>query len=617
MYDRTTFNLLLLEDNHGDAEMVKESLEDVPGYDFVLTRANNLNQAVERLGKNNVDGILLDLNVDDSRGIETLKRLQSVRTDLAYIVLSGLTDDRLRSQVLREGAQDFIGKNEPRTRLLARSILYSIERHQARELQSNLQKLVEANPDAAIVINEMGVVQFVNQAAVKLFGKKQEDFIGELLGFSVKEGEISEIEVFRDGETRNTEMHVVQLEWNKKPALLASIRDITEQKKLANRLRQAQKMAAIGQLAGGIAHDFNNILATILGNLKLARMDLSEDNPAQVSLSEMEKAASHAQGIIQQILTFSRNQETQRKTVRLESIIDESLRFLRATIPTQIEITQQIERDLPSVSADETQIHQILMNLGVNAAHAMPSGGQLKVSLTDVILQNDEANVSIGLNAGHYLRLSVSDTGKGMDKETCDRIFEPFFTTKAAGEGTGLGLSVVHGIMKSHEGAVTVYSEPGKGTMFNLYFPAVLTPNTTIPTTVQTASPKSGKTGHILYVDDEESLVFLAERMLERLGYEVSGFVYPKDAIEAFRRNPSEYDIVITDMAMPGIDGAELVRQIRQIRSDVPIVMTTGYIRPQDTDIAAELGVKDIVLKPSSVEKLAEIASQIMDEILQ
>ncbi len=387
-----------------------------------------------------------------------------------------------------------------------------------------------------------------NKGMHNMFGKSREDFIGELLGFSVQEGQFCEIQIWRDGETRSADMHVVQVERNRKPVLLASFRDTTEQRRLADHLRQSQKMEAIGRLAGGIAHDFNNILAALAGNVKLARLDIPIEHTAQVSLAEIEKAVDRATDIVQQILTISRNQKTMRKIIRLEPIIEEALGFLRAVLPAKIKITSSHEDIEPRlVSADPTQIHQVLMNLGTNAAHAMKEhGGQIEIDLSEVMLGDEEAS-AMGVRPRRYLRLSVSDTGCGMDTQTQRHIFEPFFTTKPSGEGTGLGLSQVHGIMKSHDGAVTVYSEPGKGTLFNLYFP-------TVEAGVEHSKPESKcKTRHsrgcIMFVDDEEPLVFLAKRMLERQGYEVAGFDRPQEALMAFRAEPDRYDIVITDMS--------------------------------------------------------------------
>lgn len=442
------------------------------------------------------------------------------------------------------------------------------------------------------------------------------EFLDEFLGFSIPEGVQSKIDVFHNGNIQDFEMDVARIEQNNEPTLLTSIGDMTDQRKLAERVRQSQKMEAIGQLAGGVAHDFNNILTVVKGYLIFSQDELPSDHPVQEYLYQIKKAADRAAEIVRQILTFSHNRDTECEAVKLESLVQDSLSFLRAFIPARIEIESNLKPGLPAVFADPTQIHQILMNLAVNASHAIKENpGQIEIVLTDVSLESDQANVSLGLSAGRYLRLSVTDTGCGMDRATRERIFEPFYTTKPQGEGTGLGLSIVHGIMKSHNGAVTVYSEEGQGTTFNLYFPAL--EDKLLSKTTEKIKAKVAGSGHILYVDDEPQLVFLAERMLRRAGYEVSGFKDPDEALDAFRSEPDKFDIVVSDLSMPKMDGSQLIRQMLDVRPNIPVVMATGYVRPQDLKAAEELGVKEIFLKPNSMENLAEMLQQLMSKFVR
>jgi CheY-like chemotaxis protein len=375
-------------------------------------------------------------------------------------------------------------------------------------------------------------------------------------------------------------------------------------------------MESIGTLAGGIAHDFNNILAAITGNAKLALADLTSAHPLHAHLREIEKAGLRAGDLVRQILTFSRRQEAQRRVIHLREIVAEALRLLRATIPAQIEIRTHYDERTPPIEADATQIHQAVVNLGANAAHAMrESGGVLSVRVEPFVISSSvdaaENDIPSTLAPGNYARLIVSDTGSGMEPGTLGRIFEPFFTTKAAGQGTGLGLSVVHGIMRSHDGAIAVQSAPGAGSTFYLYFPQAREQVDTA-STMPALRTVAGSGQRILYVDDEEALVFLATRVLERLGYEVTGRTDAKQALADFRADPTKFDAVISDLSMPGMTGPELARALLAIRSDLPIVLTSGYLRDEDTKLARELGIRDLVLKPNTVDGLGEALHRVL-----
>jgi PAS domain S-box-containing protein len=392
------------------------------------------------------------------------------------------------------------------------------------------------------------------------------------------------------------------------------VRDITERKqaeaerlRLEAELRQSQKMQALGTLAGGIAHDFNNILMAIAGNAKLALADLGPDHPAAASIAEIDKSSARAANLVRQILAFSRQEEAVRGPVQLATVVADALALLRATLPATIEVQTRFAENFPPVLADETQIQQIIMNLGANAAYAMKErGGVLEVVLDAVTVGAAFACARADLGAGRYVRLSVSDTGCGMDQATVERVFEPFFTTKPRGEGVGLGLAVVHGIMQAHDGTITVESAPARGTKFELHFPALYA---TAIAQSQPAVPQQfarDRTEHILYVDDEEALVYLAERTLKRLGYRVSGYTDPQRALQAFDAHPDDFDAVVTDLSMPGLPGPELVRELLRIRPAVPVVMMSGYVRPEEVEVVKALGVREVILKPNTVEELGK-----------
>jgi CheY-like chemotaxis protein len=363
-------------------------------------------------------------------------------------------------------------------------------------------------------------------------------------------------------------------------------------------------MQSLGTLAGGIAHDFNNILTAIGGNTQLAVADLPPDHPALLSLAEIERASDRAAGLVRQILSFSRPQEANRKVVRLHTVVEEALRLLRASLPATIAIRTEFADETPDVAADSTQLHQVVMNLGANAAHAMGDrGGRLEFYLAPLIVEAANAAAFPALRDGCYAQLTVRDNGCGMDPSTLDRVFEPFFTTKPPGQGTGLGLSMVHGIIKGHSGVITVESEPERGTAFRIYFPAVESPAT--ETTIAPSATLRGHGEHVLYVDDEETLVLLARRGLPRLGYRITAFTDARAALQHFRGHPADFDVVVTDLSMPGLSGLDLATEILRLRRDLPIILTTGYLRPQDATHAQALGLHDILPKPASHDTLA------------
>ena len=386
--------------------------------------------------------------------------------------------------------------------------------------------------------------------------------------------------------------------------IVGTAEDITEKRKLEEQFRQAQKMESIGQLAGGIAHDFNNILSAIIGHAYLIKQDAAGNTAILSSLGAISSAANRATDLVRQILTFSRLGRQERELVELNEIVLEALKLLRASVPTTIRIQTELD-PTPPVLANATAIHQLIMNLGTNAWHAMgDQPGTLKVALTGLAVAPEFAQTHPDLHPGHYVRLLVSDTGIGMDQATLSRIFEPFFTTKGIGEGTGLGLAVVHGIMKNHEGAIIVHSRPGEGTEFQLYFPAVAAEVGPGETNAVPIIPGRGE--HVLFVDDEESLTSVAERLLEGQGYLVTTKNCPFEARDALRAEPAAFDLVIIDLTMPGMDGAKLGGELLKIRPQLPIILTSGYSRTLTNEKARDLGFLGLLQKPCTPEALIE-----------
>ncbi|MFZ1983087.1 MAG: PAS domain S-box protein [Desulfatitalea sp.] len=395
-------------------------------------------------------------------------------------------------------------------------------------------------------------------------------------------------------------------------ALRGVIRDITGRKFLEEQLRQSQKMEAIGALAGGIAHDFNNLLTPIIGYADIIQSNLPPDSPLHDSLQQVTRAATRAKELVQQILTFSRQSERERRPVQIHLIIKEALHLLRASIPRSIEIRHDV-RPCGYVLADPAQMHQVIMNLCTNAYHAMrETGGLLGVTVKEIQIDPDTYAAKIDLPPGTYVLLEVSDTGTGMDETTQARIFEPYFTTKKEGEGTGLGLSVVHGIVKYHEGHINVYSEPGKGTTFNVYLPRAVADDTSAADRRSPHTP--GGTERLLIVDDDKSIIDLQKQMFTSLGYEVTALAGSTEALLLFERRPDGFDLVITDMTMPNMNGAMLAKRLLEIRKDIPIILCTGFSDLINEAQAKSIGIRHYVMKPIIKREIARTVRFLLDQ---
>lgn len=388
--------------------------------------------------------------------------------------------------------------------------------------------------------------------------------------------------------------------------LQAIVEDITERKRLENQLLQAQKIEAIGTLAGGIAHDFNNILAGIIGYGELLGFEVGEGSHAHTCLEELLKAAQRAKELVKQILAFSRRNDQEKGIISIEPIVRESFQLLRASLPATVQFQPEIEEDLGTIRANPTQMQQVVMNLGTNAAHALPDGGGvISIKLGKVEFDGEGAWKIPGLPPGPYIRLTVSDPGHGMPPEVIRRIFDPYFTTKERGKGTGLGLAVIHGIIKNHDGAITVESEVGRGTTFEIYLPKVSGLEKTEGPVTGVTAPTSGRE-RILYVDDEQLVAHVGKQMLEKLGYEVIPMLDSRQALEAFRAQPDRFDLVVTDMTMPNLTGDKLALEIMGIRANTPIVLCTGYSERMTERKAKELGIREYLSKPFVMNDLAQ-----------
>ncbi len=390
--------------------------------------------------------------------------------------------------------------------------------------------------------------------------------------------------------------------------------DITERKqseatrlRLEAQLRQSQKLEAIGTLASGIAHDFNNIISAILGNIELALQDMQVDNPARTSMQEIRKAGQRAKELVRRIVAFGKPHDLDFRPSQLAAVVEDAIKLVRATLPATVDIHCRLAAKTPPVLIDSAQIAQVLLNLCTNAYQAMEQQkGRIEISLDVHEFTVAAALPSADLKPGRYVCLHVGDTGTGVDPAIADRIFEPFFTTKAVGEGSGLGLSIVHSIVRSHAGAIVLDSEPGKGSTFHIYLPAVTDVTRCEPEpTIMSSTIAKGSGQHILYVDDEEPLVFLTTRMLERFGYRVSGYTDAEQALRAALADNSDFDLIITDQSMPGMSGTELAKELLSKRPTSRIVLVSGYLPQREIERARALGIQEVILKPDTIDGLA------------
>ena len=498
-----------------------------------------------------------------------------------------------------------------------------------RESEDRFRSLFEQSNDAIIIHDMDGRILNVNYRALEMLGYDRKQLLGmnipelhpaselETAEAAFKETSIKGHTQFESKFTRS-DGSIVEVEISssitdkEKGVVQGIIRDITDRIKLEAQLQQACKMEAIGTLAGGIAHDFNNMLTPIIIQSELALMDLEEGNPIRFNLQEVLKAGLRAKDLVKQILAFSRQSEQQPIPLKITPIIKEAVKLLRASLPTTIEIRISLPKDGDTVTADPTQIHQVMMNLCTNAAHAMRErGGVLDVGLDTVELEGENASGHADLNPGPYLKLAVSDTGHGIPLAVKDRIFDPFFTTKNRTEGTGMGLAVVHGIIKSYGGEITVDSEPGKGATFNILIPQTMTAVSAKPDF--TEEPPSGNE-RVLVVDDEPEMVDTLCRMLDRLGYQTTKRTSSIEALELFTAKPDRFDLVITDQTMPNMTGMELAKIFMQTRSDIPIILCTGFSEMVSEESAKAMGISAFVLKPIVMREIANTIRQVLDQ---
>lgn len=640
---QTTMRVVLVEDSIVQRTILRRAFE-AQGYQVSMAATG---EEGRRLLREQAPAIaVIDYHLPDMLGDQLLREFVRPESPMVAIVMTTDAAPEVALHCMHLGADGFVHKpfdpeyllelcaKARRSRALLRVEELLEERtKKLRESEAKFRLLFDSIPETVLVHDEQGRILYVNDVGAEWLAWPASELIGKRLSDIVAPPFLAQINaqgparygqrasrskmvyVSRTGQLLEAEVNTCPMEFGGQMAVLTVARDITERMRLEAQLRQAQKMQAIGTLAGGIAHDFNNILAAIMGYSELALYDVPHGGRLQRHLEEVLAAGKRARDLVQQILAFSRQRPPERQSVRLHQLIGDVLRMLRASLPSTITIRPRLEPAAGTVLADPTQLQQVLMNLCANAEHAMrDTGGVLAVHLEAVEVSSDFAAAHAPLTPGPHACIRIRDTGHGMVPEVLERIFEPFFTTKDVGEGTGMGLAVVDGIIASHGGAISVTSAPAQGTTFAIYLPRIDhdTPTPALDTPVEPPIPRSN--GRILFVDDEPVLAHMTAEMLLSLGYDVAVHTSSVEALKTFQAGPWQFDVVITDQTMPVMTGERLARELRRIRSDVPIILCTGFSHTMTASKAQALGIDAFLLKPLALRELGMAIWQVLEQ---
>jgi PAS domain S-box-containing protein len=652
--------ILIIDDDMAVRRSMADYLEDL-GYRTLI--AENGRIGLDVFDRESADLVLVDLRMPEVDGLEVLARIKKTSPDTPLIVVSGTGVIKDAVEALHHGAWDYVLKPIKDFSVLVHAVESALEKgrliwenlqyqeHLEQMVAERTKELEQANEGIRksaqqfrsildnirtgiiiVAISDQKIV-YINPTAAEMIGTSAGEIIGSpcnayfctakdrqcpVIHHGREIDSSEETLKTRDGRLMLILKTVTRTIYGGRECLLESFFDLSAQKtaeeektSLENQLVQAQKMEALGTLAGGIAHDFNNILSAIIGYTELCFLELDDPaHPVHRKLKSMLHAGNRAKELVSQILTFSRMEDHLLTPVCIAPIVEEALKLLKASLPANIELKQHITSQ-QLVMADPSQVHQVILNLCTNAYHAMEAnGGLLTISLAPILLDETTSIPHTNLPPGTYLELTVEDTGSGISQSVLDNIFDPYFTTKDKGKGTGLGLAVVHGIVKSHGGAITVESRVGEGTAVHLF----------LPTTDDDDGVKDGQppilprgTEKILLVDDEKDLVHIGYGMLEKLGYDVTGVVGSLEALETFKQSPQQFDLVITDLDMPLMAGDQLALELMRIRPDMPIILCTGFSERFGQKEAQLLGIRKLIVKPLAMNTLATSVRDVLD----
>ncbi len=590
--------LLLIEDNPGDVLLIRECLRDARKGPLLVEDADCLAHGLETLARGATDLVLLDLSLPDSRGLETLAAVRASAPAVPIVVLTGWNDEEIAVRAVREGAQDYLVKGQFDGELLVRAIRYAIERMRAeqslRESEQKYRVLVESAGDA-IFIAQDDFVKFPNPATLAMTGYSAEELAGvpfldlvhpddrdkavgryaEGIGGTGPRAPFWFRILRKTGEELWVELTARAVAWEGRPGILCFLRDLTRERRLEAQFIQAQKMEAVGQLAGGIAHEFNNALTAIFGYAEILRMRLPDNADALQDIAHILQCAERAATLTRQLLASARRLALEPVNLDLNAMIVDLMRLVGKVVGERIETGTDLAEGLPTIRADRGHVEQVLMNLCLNARDAMPDGGRLLVETEEVRLDDEFVKAYPYIRAGRYVQLKVTDTGIGMDEATRERVFEPFFTTKGPEKGTGLGLSMVYGIVKQHDGYIHVYSEPGRGSTFKVYFPVAQSPADVAPAAGPEARVRGG-TETILLAEDEDSVRWLAKQALEALGYRVLAATNGEEAVALIRQDDG-VALALLDVVMPGKGGKEAYDEMRRANPRLKVIFMSGY----------------------------------------
>lgn len=626
--ENQSISVLLIEDNPGDARLLRELLLEVTYVDMNLEQVDCLGEGLQRLSQASFDVILLDLFLPDSQGFETFNRLRHHEREVPIVVTTGLNDETLALRAVQEGAQDYLMKEQLTGELLVRSIRYAIERKRAEQKIRQQAALLDIATDAILVRDLDNQIVFWNKGAERLYGWTVEEAIGQktheflyknpslqlqtaqttLMQRGEWQGELNQ--VTRSGQEITVESRwtLVQDNDQKPKSILVVSTDVTEKKQLEAQFFRAQRIESIGTLASGIAHDLNNILTPVLATAQLLKMKLTNlDERSQRMLEVLEINTKRGAELVQQVLSFARGVEGKQTIIQIRHLIREIQQIIQETFPKSVEINTEIAEDLWTVTGNATQLHQVLMNLCVNARDAMPMGGVIKISARNVTIDGNYTRTNLDAKEGNYIAVTVSDTGVGISSEIIDRIFEPFFTTKDLGKGTGLGLSTTLGIIKSHRGFAVVTSTVGEGTQLTIFLPAVLAPG---DRTIATSDNLTGENELILVVDDEVAVREVTQVSLEAYNYRVITACNGVEAISLYAQYKDEVKLVLVDMMMPSMDGPTAIRTLQKIDPQIKIIAVSGLLSDYQTSASDHSGIQFFLPKPYTVEELIKVTRE-------
>jgi PAS domain S-box-containing protein len=636
--------ILLVEDSEHDAAAFHRALRKASTLcDIAL--CERAEEALTRLydQTSSFDLVVADYKLPGMSGLELYRELRTSNILIPLVLLTGAGAEYLAVEALKAGVDDYIIKDASQgyIDLLPLVLPEVVQRYRTRlehqriqnalsERESQLRLVTDALPVAISYVDIEQCYRFANrtceawagQPRTALYGRHIEEVWGEEAYALMR----THIEAALTGLPATFEHEMALSQTGRRVFELMFIpdldtqghcrgcftllTDITERKRLETELRQAQTMHAIGTMAGGIAHEFNNMLMAILGYTSLVLNDVPQTSPTWSHARQVLIAGERARDLVQQILAFSRQSQVEHRPMKLHRLVQEALDLIRRTLPATILLQLDVEKDVGTVRTSITEVHQIMLNLCANAAHAMREmGGTLEIRLDTVEGQEPPTSWSPAPRPGSYARLSVRDTGHGMPPDVLEHIFEPFFTTKGVGEGTGMGLAVVHGIVTHHGGAITVHSTPGQGTTFDIYLPRIAETTTTIAAPPEPIVPGKGR---VLYVDDNPSLAQLGHAMLTSLGYEAIAYTSGEEALRVFLQTPQSFDLVITDQTMPHMPGETLIRALRRIRPDIPTILCTGYSSSIDAKKARAQGIEAFLMKPLSIDTLAPVMQRLL-----